>query len=72
MSISLNGGGPRRRPGGGEHTMETMAEIQGDVQAPYGRDLGPVLQAMLTWGSTHVPGTLSREEIEKLFEGNSD
>ena len=37
-----------------------------------GKDLAPVLQAMLVWGSTHVPGTLSREEIEKLFEGNSD
>ena len=33
-----------------------------------GKDLAPVLQAMLTWGSTHVPGTLSKEEIEKLFK----
>ena len=32
-----------------------------------GQDLAPVLQAMLTWGSTHVPGALSKEEIEKLF-----
>ena len=34
-----------------------------------GQELAPVLQAMLTWGSTYVPGTLSKEEIEKLFEG---
>ena len=33
-----------------------------------GQDLAPVLQAMLTWGSTYVPGTLSKEEIEKLFK----
>ncbi|MEZ5542098.1 MAG: helix-turn-helix domain-containing protein [Pseudomonadota bacterium] len=32
-----------------------------------GLDLGPVLQAMLTWGSTHVPGTMSREEVQALF-----
>jgi len=32
-----------------------------------GKDLAPVLQAMLTWGSTYVPGTLSKEEVEKLF-----
>ena len=33
-----------------------------------GQDLAPVLEAMLTWGSTHVPGTLSKEEIKKLFK----
>ena len=32
-----------------------------------GKDLAPVLQAMLSWGSTYVPGALSKEEIEKLF-----
>lgn len=33
-----------------------------------GRSLGPVLHAMLTWGSTHVPGTLSEEEIAGLLK----
>ena len=32
-----------------------------------GKDLAPVLKAMVAWGSTYVPGTLSKEEIEKLF-----
>ena len=32
-----------------------------------GQDLAPVLQAMIAWGGTHVPGALSKEEIEKLF-----
>lgn len=32
-----------------------------------GRDLAPVLHAMLTWGSTHLPGTLSKEEIEDML-----
>ncbi|HED12425.1 MAG TPA: transcriptional regulator [Gammaproteobacteria bacterium] len=31
-----------------------------------GRNLGPVLHAMLDWGSTHVPGTLNKEEIAAL------
>jgi len=34
-----------------------------------GQGLGPVLQAMLTWGSTYVPGTLSKEEVEAMFKG---
>ncbi len=34
-----------------------------------GQDLAPVLQAMLTWGNTYIPGTLGKEEIERLFEG---
>jgi len=34
-----------------------------------GRDLGPVLQAMLMWGNTHVPGTMSKEDIDKLIQG---
>lgn len=34
---------------------------------PKGRSLGPVLQAMLAWGSTHVPGTLNKEDIEGLL-----
>lgn len=33
-----------------------------------GQDLGPVLQAMLTWCNTYIPGTLSRQQTEKLFE----
>jgi DNA-binding HxlR family transcriptional regulator len=32
-----------------------------------GQRLGPVLHAMLTWGSTYVPGTLSKEEAEALL-----
>ena len=32
-----------------------------------GQELGPVLHAMLTWGSTYVPGTLSKEEVEALL-----
>lgn len=32
-----------------------------------GQRLGPVLRAMLTWGSTYVPGTLSKEEVEALL-----
>jgi len=33
-----------------------------------GRSLGPVLHAMLRWGSTHVPGTLNKEEVEALLK----
>jgi DNA-binding HxlR family transcriptional regulator len=33
-----------------------------------GLSLGPVLHAMLTWGSTYLPGTLGKEEVEALFE----
>jgi DNA-binding HxlR family transcriptional regulator len=32
-----------------------------------GQRLGPVLHAMLTWGSAYVPGTLSKEEAEALL-----
>ncbi|HHJ12946.1 MAG TPA: transcriptional regulator [Gammaproteobacteria bacterium] len=32
-----------------------------------GRDLAPVLYAMLDWGNKYLPGTLSREEIEILL-----
>ena len=32
-----------------------------------GQRLGPVLHAMLTWGSAYVPGTLSKEEVEALL-----
>ena len=32
-----------------------------------GQGLGPVLRAMLTWGSTYVPGTLNKEEAEALL-----
>ncbi len=32
-----------------------------------GRSLGPVLHAMLKWGSIHLPGTLSEEEIAGLL-----
>ena len=32
-----------------------------------GQELGPVLHAMLTWGSTYVPGTLSKEEAVALL-----
>ena len=33
-----------------------------------GLDLGPVLHAMLSWGSTYVPGTMSKEEAEALLK----
>jgi len=32
-----------------------------------GQRLGPVLHAMLTWGSTYVPGALGKEEAEALL-----
>ena len=32
-----------------------------------GQRLGPVLLAMMTWGSTYVAGTLSKEEVEALI-----
>jgi DNA-binding HxlR family transcriptional regulator len=33
-----------------------------------GRDLQPVLLAMIDWGNNHVPGTLSRAEIEAMVQ----
>jgi DNA-binding HxlR family transcriptional regulator len=33
-----------------------------------GRDLYPVLSAMIDWGNRHVPGTLTRKEIEAQLE----
>jgi len=33
-----------------------------------GRDLEPVLKAMLTWGSTHMPGALKKKEIKNMFK----
>ena len=33
-----------------------------------GRDLQPVLLAMIDWGNKHVPGTVSRAEIEALVQ----
>lgn len=33
-----------------------------------GLGLLPVLHAMLAWGSTHMPGTLSQAEVESLFQ----
>jgi hypothetical protein len=42
------------------------AEGGGKAQYPQqGGILAPVLQAMLLWGGTCVPGTLSKESIEK-------
>jgi DNA-binding HxlR family transcriptional regulator len=35
-----------------------------------GLDLGPVLHAILSWGSTYVPGTMSKEEVEALLKNN--
>jgi DNA-binding HxlR family transcriptional regulator len=35
-----------------------------------GLDLGPVLHAMLSWGSAYVPGTMSKEEVEALLKNN--
>jgi len=32
-----------------------------------GRDLYPVLAAMIDWGSRHVPGTVTREQIDALL-----
>lgn len=32
-----------------------------------GERLSPILHAMLTWGSTNVPGALSKEEVEALL-----
>ena len=31
-----------------------------------GRDLRPVLAAMIDWGNKHIPGTLSREQIKAM------
>jgi len=33
-----------------------------------GRDLQPVLLAMIDWGNNHVPGTVSRAEIEAMVQ----
>lgn len=32
-----------------------------------GRDLYPVLSAMIDWGNRHVPGTVTREQIDALL-----
>jgi DNA-binding HxlR family transcriptional regulator len=32
-----------------------------------GRDLYPVLSAMIDWGNRYVPGTVTREQIEALL-----
>lgn len=29
-----------------------------------GRDLAPVMSALVEWGSRHIPGTLTRQQIE--------
>ena len=31
-----------------------------------GRDLGPVLSALIDWGNRHIPGTVPREQIEAM------
>ena len=31
-----------------------------------GRDLRPVLSAMIDWGNKYIPGTLTREQIEAM------
>ena len=31
-----------------------------------GRDLAPVLSAMIDWGNRHIPGTIPREQIEAM------
>ena len=31
-----------------------------------GRDLGPVLSALVDWGNRHIPGTVPREQIEAM------
>jgi DNA-binding HxlR family transcriptional regulator len=33
-----------------------------------GRDLAPVLSAMIDWGSRYVEGTLTREQIEAMMK----
>ena len=33
-----------------------------------GSDLQPVLLAMIDWGNKHVPGTVSRAEIESMLQ----
>jgi len=35
-----------------------------------GLDLGPVLHAMLSWGSVYLPGTMSKEEVEALLKND--
>lgn len=32
-----------------------------------GRDLGPVLMAMVEWGNRHIEGTVPREQIEAML-----
>lgn len=34
-----------------------------------GRDLGPVLSALIDWGNRHIPGTVPREQIEAMAPG---
>jgi DNA-binding HxlR family transcriptional regulator len=36
-----------------------------------GRDLGPVLSALVDWGNRHIPGTVPREQIEAMAPGLS-
>ena len=36
-----------------------------------GRDLYPLISAMIDWGNRYVDGTISRAEIEAMVEGNS-
>jgi DNA-binding HxlR family transcriptional regulator len=31
-----------------------------------GRDLGPVLSAMIDWANRHIPGTVKRKQIEAM------
>jgi len=33
-----------------------------------GRDLRPVLSAMIDWGNKYIPGTLPREQIEAMVQ----
>ena len=33
-----------------------------------GRDLQPVLLAMIDWGNKHIPGTVPREQIEAMAQ----
>ena len=36
-----------------------------------GRDLYPLISAMIDWGNRYVDGTISRAEIEAMLEGKS-
>ena len=37
-----------------------------------GRDLQPVLLAMIDWGNKHIPGTVPREQIEAMAQQLSE